>query len=71
MALRDMIDKARRQRKRAESLDKAKKVGVGLGIGAAVGGILGVLFAPKAGKETREDIAQAASEAAKNIRENA
>lgn len=31
-------------------------------VGAIVGGILGILFAPKAGKETREDIAEAAGE---------
>lgn len=31
-------------------------------VGGMVGGILGILFAPKSGKETREDIAEAASE---------
>lgn len=31
-------------------------------VGGIVGGILGVLFAPKAGRQTREDIAEAASE---------
>lgn len=31
-------------------------------VGGMVGGILGILFAPKSGKETREDIAEAAAE---------
>jgi gas vesicle protein len=31
-------------------------------VGSIVGGILGVLFAPKRGKDTREDIAEAAAE---------
>ncbi len=31
-------------------------------VGGIVGGILGILFAPKAGKQTREDIAEAAGE---------
>jgi gas vesicle protein len=31
-------------------------------VGGVVGGVLGVLFAPKAGKETRQDISEAAAE---------
>ncbi|MGD8719366.1 MAG: YtxH domain-containing protein [Candidatus Zixiibacteriota bacterium] len=31
-------------------------------VGGIAGGVLGILFAPKAGKETREDIAEAAAE---------
>lgn len=31
-------------------------------VGGVVGTVLGILFAPKAGKETREDIAEAAAE---------
>jgi gas vesicle protein len=31
-------------------------------VGGIVGGVLGILFAPKAGKQTREDIAEAAGE---------
>jgi gas vesicle protein len=34
-------------------------------VGGIVGGILGILFAPKAGKETRGDIAEAAVEVKK------
>jgi len=35
----------------------------GLGIGAAIGAAIGVLYAPKAGKETREDLLNSAREA--------
>jgi gas vesicle protein len=31
-------------------------------VGGVVGGVLGVLFAPKSGKETRDDISEAAAE---------
>jgi gas vesicle protein len=31
-------------------------------VGGIAGGVLGILFAPKSGKETREDIAEAAAE---------
>ena len=31
-------------------------------VGGVVGGVLGVLFAPKAGRETRQDISEAATE---------
>lgn len=71
MSIKDYINKAKRDRQKAQNIDTAKKVGFGLGIGAALGGIFGVLFAPKAGKETREDISNAAKEAAQKIKENA
>lgn len=36
-------------------------------IGAAIGVVAGLLFAPKSGKETREDIKQAANKTAKEL----
>lgn len=36
-------------------------------VGALVGGILGVLFAPKSGKEMREDLAAAAGDARREV----
>gem|GEM_PF-1613445 len=45
------------------------KVGGGLLLGAAIGSAVGVLFAPKAGKETREDIKTKANEAQEKTQE--
>jgi gas vesicle protein len=43
----------------------AKKVAVGAAVGAAVGVVAGVLFAPKSGKETREDLKNGTKKAVK------
>jgi len=54
--------------------NKAKKVGLlalVATIGAAVGGVLGVFFAPQSGKETREDIKKALNDAKKEVEEKA
>lgn len=39
----------------------------GVALGAAVGAAIGVLFAPKSGKETRQDISDAASKAKEKV----
>jgi gas vesicle protein len=41
----------------------------GLLIGGLIGSALGILFAPKSGKETREDIARKANEALNKTKE--
>ncbi|PIS15310.1 hypothetical protein COT63_00505 [Candidatus Shapirobacteria bacterium CG09_land_8_20_14_0_10_38_17] len=54
--------------------NKIKKAGflaLAATIGAAVGGALGVLFAPQSGKETREDIKKALNDTKKEIKEKA
>ena len=43
----------------------AGKFALAAGIGAALGAIGGVLFAPKSGKETREDVSKKATQAKK------
>jgi gas vesicle protein len=48
-------------------MSKQSNTLLGLITGVAVGGLLGVLFAPKAGKETREEL----SEQAKDLVEQA
>src|SRR6218665_804245 len=49
------------------SSDTTKVVGA-LVVGAAVGAALGILFAPKKGSETRQDIADNAKKMSKNLR---
>lgn len=50
------------------SSSTTKVVGA-LVVGAAVGAALGVLFAPKKGSETRQDIADNAKKMSKNLRD--
>lgn len=49
------------------SSDATKVVGA-LVLGAAVGAALGILFAPKKGSETRQDIADNAKKMSKNLK---
>ncbi|SHJ70569.1 YtxH-like protein [Anaerobranca californiensis DSM 14826] len=70
--LRQIIEK--RQREREEQLKKqkietAKKVAVTAGVSTAIGAVLGILFAPKSGKETRKDIADKTKEVAETVKE--
>lgn len=46
-----------------------KKTVAALGVGAAVGAGLGVLFAPKSGKETREDLKNKITELRNKVKE--
>lgn len=71
MSLKEVLNKAKKEKKKAQAIDTAKKVGVGLGVGAAIGTAAGVLLAPKSGEETRKDIADAAKNAAESIKEGA
>ena len=70
MAIREILNKTKRRRQKAQTVDSAKKIGMGIGIGAALGSALGVLFAPKSGQETRQDIVDTAKDAVENIKEN-
>ncbi len=69
MAIRDYLEKVRKEREKAEKRESAVKVAYGLTIGAALGAIGGLLLAPKPGKETREDIAAKAKETAESTKE--
>ena len=46
-----------------------KKTVAALGVGAAVGAGLGILFAPKSGKETREDLKNKINELRNKVKE--
>jgi hypothetical protein len=54
MYVNDMLKKRKLARERARKIEAAKKTATWVGIGTAVGAGLGILFAPKAGKETRK-----------------
>lgn len=58
MSIRDIIKNTKQSREKKAR----KKVLAGLAVGAVVGAAAGVLLAPKSGKETREDIANAAKQ---------
>ena len=69
MAILEVFQKVKKQRKAAEQKKALKNVAVGAAIGATVGAVAGVLLAPKAGKETREELAVAAKEAVEKAKE--
>lgn len=65
------FDEKRRERDRQRKLEKAGNVSAGLAIGAILGGLGGVLFAPKSGEETRKDISNKATEVGNTVKEKA
>ena len=67
----DLVQQARFGRKKALRRKKAGILALGVTIGSTVGAVAGVLFAPKAEKETREDLSRRGSEAWGKIKENA
>ena len=70
MIMKEIADRLRQARTDREKALRRKKSGI-LALGVAIGAVAGVLLAPKAGKETREDLSQRGSEAWEKIKENA
>lgn len=70
MRIKDYLEKRKAEKKKAARKKAAKNATISVGVGAAVGLTAGVLLAPKAGKETREDIANNAKKAADVVSEN-
>lgn len=68
MSIKDYFIARQREIDRKRKLDTASKVGVGLTIGTLVGSAVGVLFAPKSGKETREDLKDVAEKSVETIK---
>ncbi|WP_051531169.1 YtxH domain-containing protein [Clostridiisalibacter paucivorans] len=68
MAIKGMIEKARREKEKRERAKNVKKVGTGLALGAALGSLAGLLFAPKSGSETRKDIANKTTDTVKTVK---
>ncbi|OGR17800.1 MAG: hypothetical protein A2X81_02625 [Desulfobacterales bacterium GWB2_56_26] len=73
MIIGDLVNRvihARSAREKAIQRNKAGMLALGVSIGCTVGAVAGILFAPRAGKETREDVGRRGSEAWEKIKDN-
>ncbi len=68
MILKDLIELVSKERRRQESIKTAQKFAVGMGILTA-GVATGIIFAPKSGKATREDLKNIAATVVENIKD--
>lgn len=68
MRLSQLLEEKRKAKKRQAMAKTAKTVGVTAVVGASIGAIGGILFAPKSGKETREDLKNTAIYANKKLK---
>lgn len=64
MKIKDLLGNSKKQEKKKI----VKKLAIGAGIGTAVGLVAGLLFAPKSGKETREQIAKNTKDAVETVK---
>ncbi|MGL4991210.1 MAG: YtxH domain-containing protein [Sarcina sp.] len=71
MKLSQLLEEKRKAKKRQAMAKTAKTVGITAVVGASVGAIGGVLFAPKSGKETRTDIKNSALDVNGKLKEKA
>jgi gas vesicle protein len=74
MIMKEIANRVLQTRIEREKTLRLKKAGIlalGVTIGSTVGALAGVLFAPKAGKETREDLIRRGCETWGKIQENA
>jgi len=69
MILRDLLYSVSKEKRKRERVKAAQKFAVGMGVVTAVGVATGILFAPKSGKETREDLKKKAVNTVGTIKE--
>ncbi|WP_100065179.1 YtxH domain-containing protein [Miniphocaeibacter massiliensis] len=76
MSLVDYLEAKKREKERQvrweikkKQLETARKVALGTAAGAIVGITAGVLFAPKSGEETRQDIKDFASDTKETVKD--
>jgi len=62
MSIKDLIEQGKNARNKKVRKRALKTAAVGAAIGITVGAAAGILLAPKAGKETRAELANAARE---------
>lgn len=73
MIVKEFVDRLRNARSDREKSIRRNQAGVlalGVSIGCTVGAVAGVLFAPRAGKETREDVSRRSKDAWEKIKDN-
>jgi len=68
MYINNLLDMVNRKRRNEERAKTAMKFAVGMGIAATIGLAKGILYAPKSGKETREDLKKKAADTLEVIR---
>jgi len=68
MILTKWYDKRKKEKQRKLKIQTAKKILIGTAAGSVSGLLGGILFSPKSGKETREDIASSSKELTNNIK---
>ena len=56
MSIKGYFENLKQERNKKQRKENVLKVLYGIMIGSAIGGAAGILFAPKAGKETRQEI---------------
>jgi uncharacterized phage protein (TIGR02220 family) len=69
MILTKWYEKRKKEKQRKLKIETAKKILIGTAAGSVSGLLGGILFSPKSGKETREDIANSSKEITNNIKE--
>ncbi|WP_010248785.1 YtxH domain-containing protein [Acetivibrio cellulolyticus] len=62
---------AKNKKEKEKKAKAVKKFAAAATLGSAVGAVTGLLFAPKAGKETRQDIANNVKEASESVKDSA
>ena len=73
MIVKELVDRLRNVRSDREKSIRRNQAGalaLGVSIGCTIGAVAGVLFAPRAGKETREDVSRRSRDAWEKIKDN-
>ncbi|NWH03786.1 YtxH domain-containing protein [Desulfobacter latus] len=73
MILNELVKKAsqiKQSQENAVRRTRTKNIAIGAGIGTFIGVAAGILFAPKTGKETRQQIVEETGKVAKSVKKN-
>lgn len=70
MFINDMLVLANEDKRRKEKAKTVQNIAIGIGVGVALGVIVGILYAPKSGKETREFLKNKAADTLDSIKDS-